>query len=63
MRSLALLLTIVTTAPALAHPGHLEASGGHSHWFELAVGGIVLVLVAGWLLSKVLRKSPVTDNG
>jgi len=63
MRSLAFLLTILTTGPALAHPGHVEASGGHSHWFELAVGGIVLVLFAGWLISRILRKSPVTDNG
>jgi hypothetical protein len=63
MRSLAFLLTILTTGPALAHPGHVEASGGHSHWFELAVGGIVLVLAAGWLISRILRKSPVTDNG
>lgn len=62
MRTLSCLATFLAASPALAHPGHVESAGGHSHWFELAVGALVLALIAGWLVSK-LRKRPVADNG
>ncbi len=29
-------LPVVLAGPALAHPGHLQASGGHTHWLALA---------------------------
>lgn len=62
MRTLLILVTIFAISPALAHPGHVESSGGHSHWFELAVAGLVLALVVGSFVSR-LRKRPVADNG
>ncbi|HMB48718.1 MAG TPA: DUF6732 family protein [Afifellaceae bacterium] len=62
MRTLILLATVLTTFPALAHPGHVETAGGHSHWFELAVGGLVLAFLVGWLIARIC-KNPVTDNG
>jgi len=62
MRSLSLLVPFLIASPALAHPVHVGTEGGHSHWFELAVGGIAVLALAVWLVSK-LRKNPVSDNG
>jgi hypothetical protein len=62
MRSAIFLATILIISPAIAHTGHVETAGGHSHWFDLAVIGLAGLALAVWLVSKV-RTSPVTDNG
>ena len=68
MRSITLIATLLITspalisAPAMAHPSHVETAGGHSHWFELAVGGLAVLALAVWLVSKISR-NPVAHNG
>ena len=34
--SIATLAPAVLAGPALAHPGHLQVAGGHTHWLALA---------------------------
>lgn len=49
LRFFILFLTVSLTSPVLAHPNHLETAGGHSHWFELALGTLILAGLAIWI--------------
>ncbi len=57
-RSLAALAALVlTTVPALAHPGHLLDEGhGHVHWDEILIFAGVAAVVAGYGLARLYRR-------
>ena len=41
-------LLVLAASPALAHPGHIAESAGHSHWLGL-LALVLALLVAGRL--------------
>ncbi|MDJ0858619.1 MAG: hypothetical protein QNJ03_06045 [Dinoroseobacter sp.] len=42
--SVSFLVALCGAAPALAHPGHLEALAGHDHWVAGAAIGLAIAL-------------------
>jgi hypothetical protein len=51
-------------APALAHPGHLAESAGHTHWIALAAfGGASAIVVIGIARAALRRKRERTASG
>lgn len=44
----------LVTGAALAHPGHVAESGGHSHWLTYGAAAVAVVIIAGALV--VLRR-------
>jgi hypothetical protein len=45
---LAATALIASAGPALAHPGHLQDGGGHTHWLALAAVSFAgLIALAG----------------
>ena len=56
-RSLSVFLALFSPTVALAHPGHLSAFAGHSHWLALAAF-CVAMLIGGfvWRKSRNQRK-------
>jgi hypothetical protein len=49
MKRFAILFSLIA-APALAHPGHVLASGGHDHWSLAA--GVAVIIAAGFVALK-----------
>lgn len=62
MRFFITFLWLSIASPALAHPSHIDQAGGHSHWFELAAGGLVLIMLSVWLAVRSTQM-PAADNG
>jgi len=55
MRTFSILLALLAAGAAHAHPGHVAAVDGHSHYVALAAGiGAVVVLAA--VLAPRLRR-------
>lgn len=53
-RLLALFIA-VTPSAALAHPGHVAESSGHTHWLALVILGALGLALAGWGLARFAR--------
>jgi uncharacterized membrane protein YfcA len=51
------LFLALAASPALAHPGHVAESGGHSHWLGLAALGLATVVAARWALRVAARRA------
>ena len=62
MRFFITFLWLSIASPALAHPSHIEQAGGHGHWFELAAGGLVLIMLSVRLAARSIQ-TPAADNG
>ena len=62
MRFAVALITIFLTLPALADPTHVEQAGGHNHWFELALAGVAIAVLAAWLVAGWIRTT-ASDRG
>ena len=55
MRSALAVLAVLTASPALAHPGHLTETAGHTHWLALgtlAVAAGLGVAALGWRVAR-----------
>jgi hypothetical protein len=63
MKFLAASLFALLATTALAHPGHVAAEAGHSHWVAIAATIAAVAIAAGGLLRGVLRRrrQPVND--
>jgi uncharacterized protein HemX len=49
--------TLLTAAPALAHPGHLDEQSGHTHWIALAaLLAAIGVGAIGYLRGQAARR-------
>lgn len=58
--SLAAAGLLASGATALAHPGHVAASGGHDHWLAIGAGVAALVILAGAFVA--VRRSAKRTN-
>ena len=48
-----ILVASVTATAAYAHPGHIAAEEGHSHWLVAACAVAAIAIgVAGWALNR-----------
>jgi hypothetical protein len=56
MKRLVALPALVLAAPALAHPGHVAGSGGHSHWLALAALAAAVAIAAVGIARIALRR-------
>jgi hypothetical protein len=62
MKRLSVLVPIVFSSQALAHPGHLATTAGHSHWLALAAfGGAAVVAIVAIVRSQVRRRRLAHD--
>ena len=63
MKPIAAFPLIAFAAPALAHPGHLVAEAGHSHWIALAATlAAVAVVVLGIARAMARRRRPAAND-
>jgi hypothetical protein len=56
MRLAPALLAALAASPALAHPGHLAETAGHTHWLALGAAGAALCVTAAALGRRVARR-------
>ena len=54
MKFLAALIALST--PAFAHPGHLAAQAGHSHWIALAATAAAIFVTVVGIARGVARR-------
>lgn len=56
MTRIATSLLVFSATPALAHPGHVVAQGGHDHWIALAALSAALI-VAGVAVARFATRA------
>jgi hypothetical protein len=59
----AALAVVAFAGPALADPGHIAHSHGHSHWLALAALGSAAVIALIGVARVVLRRRPTETAG
>jgi uncharacterized membrane protein YfcA len=64
MKAIATSLVVsLAASPALAHPGHIAESGGHSHWLGL-LALMAAVGLAAWLAVRTaVRRAQRSRDG
>jgi hypothetical protein len=62
MRFASPLLFMLLAAPALAHPGHLAESGGHTHWLALMAVATALVIGGVGLVRLLARRGRASEK-
>jgi hypothetical protein len=63
MTRLVALPLLALATPALAHPGHLAESAGHTHWLALAsFGAAAAIAVIGILCVAMRRRRDAAAN-
>ena len=61
--SILALPPVVLAGPALAHPGHLDMSGGHTHWLALAAFASAAVIALLGVARAVSRRRRAETAG
>jgi hypothetical protein len=62
MRFAAPLLLVLLASPALAHPGHLAESGGHSHFLALMAIAAAIVIAGAGLLRLLAHRGRAPES-